>query len=109
MYIITYEGVIKSLSNTIEYGPLGYPITDSGEAFTVPMHEVHEVESVPDGVEPNAWCYGEAEGFHRYVPPNRWGLPESTVGEIKDEAVTEVQKEVKNNADTKTTGTDSPA
>lgn len=96
MYIITYEEVIKCLSSTIDYGPLAYPITDSGEVFTVPMHEINEVESVPDGVEPNAWCYSAAEGFYRYVPPNKWDLPESTVGEIKDEAVTEMQKGVTN-------------
>ena len=101
MFLITIKednsNRIRMMGKRLDYMANGYPrLIDENVAFPTEMVDVHEVESVPDEVIPEKYCYTEADGFYlnpNYVEPdatNTYGIPDETYHTIINDITTEV-------------------
>ena len=102
MYIITSKNLksIIGIGAKLDYMSNGYPrLVNENVAFPTEMIDVYEVSYMPEYVEENKYCYTPDQGFFEnpnWKEPNKWGIPDDIVQEIKNEAITEVQEGAKN-------------
>ena len=101
MFLITIKednsNRIRMMGKRLDYMANGYPrLIDENVAFPTEMVDVHEVESVPDEVIPEKYCYTEADGFYlnpNYVEPdptNIYNIPDETYHAIINDLTSEV-------------------
>lgn len=102
----TETSILIAIGTFKEYWDNGYPIiTDSnGNDCAYPTNDttMHEVDSVPDCVEPEKFCYSTDAGFYEnpnYIEPKPYGIPDDLVEKIKNDAISEVEQEVTNGTD----------
>lgn len=104
----TESAEVIAIGTLKEYWDNGYPIiTDINGidcAYPTCLTVMHDVDSIPEEVEPFKHCYTEADGFYlnpNYIEPdtsNTFGVPDDVYRAIKEQAIAEVQQEVTNNA-----------
>lgn len=111
MHIITDTDSARliAVGTLKEYWPNGYPvITDTNGndcAYPTSFSTMYEVAEIPDGVEPEKYCYTEADGFYanpNWIEPNKYGISDELVEQIKNDAIAEVEEAVINGTDTET-------
>lgn len=59
----------------------------------------NEIPDLPEYVEPEKYCYTEADGFYpnpNYEEPNPYGISDDLLKQIKEDTITEVQEGAKN-------------
>lgn len=92
-YIVTRkENVIIFISDTKEYDENGYLLLFNG-ALAVPLDQangVYEIETIPDNVKPEKWCYTKESGFYKNENYVEYLTPEQEIEKLKEQ-VTELQ------------------
>ena len=85
MFILTDEkNKVLVMGNRVEYVE-GYPhFVEQNTIYQIDGAVVHEVETVPDGVEPEKYCYTVEQGF--YLNPD-WKEPTDPYQQGYDQAV----------------------
>lgn len=110
MHIITdtESSRLIAVGTLKEYWPNGYPIiTDANgndTAYPTNFTTMYEVYSIPDGVEPEKYCYTPEAGFYEnpnYTEPsgNQYGISDELLQQIKDDTIAEVEGAVLNGTD----------
>lgn len=79
MFILTdNNNKILVIGNKVEYMD-GYPyFVEENTIYQFDDAVVHEIESIPEGVVAEKYCYDENQGFYEnanYAPPNEYGIP----------------------------------
>ena len=89
MIIITNktDHVFMAFGKKLDYMSNGYPrLVDENIAFPTEMVDIYEDVTIPEGVEPNKYCYTPTDGFTvnpNYVEPNKYGLPNELLNTIQ--------------------------
>ena len=85
MFILTDEkNKVLVMGNIVEYVE-SYPhFVEQNTIYQIDGAVVHEVETVPDGVEPEKYCYTVEQGF--YLNPD-WKEPTDPYQQGYDQAV----------------------
>ena len=107
MFIIkqTDTNIVLDSSDTIEYQPNNYPVVRPGTAYALAYYpngiEVVEVESIPEDFVPKKYLYTDNSFVlnPEYTEPNKYGISDELLEQIKNDTITEVQQEVNTNAD----------
>lgn len=99
------SNVVVFIGQLQETWPNGYPVLQdsvgNSVAFPPEFIEIMDVDVVPEDVIPIKYCYSTNKQFYlneEYVEANKYGVSSDIISEIKDEAISEVQQEVTNNA-----------
>lgn len=99
MFIITgkEDKMILNTGEALDYMSNGYPrLTDKNIAFPDSSVDIHEVESIPDGVTEGKYCYTKEDGFYlnpEWVEPdmtNIYGIPDDIYHQIIDDYTMEM-------------------
>lgn len=85
MYIIVdKENAIVDMTRALEYWPNGYPLNvETRTAYPSDMVDVYEVETIPEGIVSEQYCYTPEEGFYpnpNYREPDPFDSPEYAAG-----------------------------
>ncbi|MCI7261856.1 MAG: hypothetical protein MR562_01360 [Clostridiaceae bacterium] len=108
MYIVTLKETeeIVGIGNSLEYLDNGYPVlTEENVCFPADAVKVFDAEDVPDQICKGKHCYNEDRGVYEnpgWREPDRdniFGVPDDVYQNIKDQAMIEIQQEVKKSAD----------
>ena len=105
MYIITgkRDNDVKGYGASVTYLENGYPYIEELQTAYIPDEvQILEIDSVPEEVEIGKWCYTEEDGFYSnpmWIEPNPYGIPDSLVEQIKNDAIAEVEEAVLNGTD----------
>lgn len=97
MFIITEKetGKIIMMGSQLDYMSNGYPrLVEENVAFPTDIVNVHEVESIPDGVEEGKYCYTPEYRFYENPDYQEPDSKESvTEQEVIDSIIAEVCNE----------------
>lgn len=85
MFIITDKNsVLIDTVQHIVYWSNGYPFDpEKKTAYPSNLVDVHEVETIPEGIVPEQYCYTPEEGFYpnpNYREPDPFDSPEYAAG-----------------------------
>ena len=106
MFIIkqTNTNIVLDSSDTIEYQSNNYPVVRPGTDYALAYYpdgiEVIEVESVPKDFVSKKYLYTDNSFVlnSEYTGPNKYGISDKLLEQIKNDTITEVQQEVNTNA-----------
>lgn len=91
------DHVFMAFGKKLDYMSNGYPrLIDENVAFPTEMVDIYENVTIPEGVEPNKYCYTPADGFtvnSNYVEPNKYGLPNELLNTIQADYTAELISE----------------
>lgn len=102
MFVITSKesNIVINYGNQLDYMSNGYPrLVVENIAFPTHMVNVYEVDSMPETIEPEKYCYTPGDGFYenpQHLEPVGYGIDDELVEQIKNDAITEVEEAVLN-------------
>lgn len=107
MFIIkqTNTNIVLDSSDTIKYQSNNYPVVRPGTDYALAYYPdrivVVEVESVPEDFVSEKYLYTDNNFVlnPEYTEPNKYGISDELLEQIKNDTITEVQQEVNTNAD----------
>lgn len=98
MYIITDKenNVLVNHGESVSYWDNGYPTFDGILAYPTIVFNLCEVDTIPEGVEANKYCYTAEQGFYLNPdwiepdPTNTYGISDEIYHAIINDITTEV-------------------
>ena len=79
--------VFIAFGEKLDHMSNGYPrLVNENVAFPTEMVDIYEGVTIPEGAEPNKYCYTPTDGFTvnpNYVEPNKYGLPDDLLNTIQ--------------------------
>lgn len=95
MYVITSktDNAVLGMGETIDYMSNGYPrLVNENVAFVTEQVNVNEVESVPEEVVADKYCYTTEKGFYLnpdWKEPNKYGISNELLEQIQADTSSE--------------------